>query len=120
MATVNQGERAFTATAAALSEGQRVKIDAAGLMLVAGAAEASVGVLTEDVVASGRGNVALWGGRSWKVVTSGAVAAGARLQLTAAGAVDDTAANSSLIAFEAASASGSLIEVGRTDQDFIV
>jgi len=54
------------------------------------------------------------------VVTSGAVAAGARLQLTAAGAVDDTAANSSLIAFEAASASGSLIEVGRTDQDFIV
>jgi hypothetical protein len=61
MATTNEsGIATYTATAAAIDAGLRVRVNSAGLILVADAADASIGVTIEDIVASGTGAVKLF------------------------------------------------------------
>lgn len=62
MATTNEsGIATFTASSAgAIDAGLRVKVDSNGNILVAGAADAAIGVTIEDIVASGTGAVKLF------------------------------------------------------------
>lgn len=113
MTTQNSsGHKAFTATAAALAEGVRVKVDSAGLISAAAAAEGAIGVTTEAIAASGTGNVKLFNaGGTFLVTASAAITRGAQLFPAAAGRVAGTGTTAlPLVALEAASNAGDLIE----------
>lgn len=108
----SSGYRTFQATAAAIVMGKRVKVDSNGLISVAAAAEAAVGVTVEDVAASGYGTVKLWNaGGTFIIWANAAITRGAQLYPTASGGIDDAGTTAlPLVALEAATAQGDLIE----------
>lgn len=105
------GIMTFQATAAALAQAIRVKVDSNGLISVAGATDASIGVTTEAIAASGYGSVKLFNATGTFLVTAGAaITRGAQLYPLAAGKVDDTGTTAlPLVALEAATADGDII-----------
>ena len=116
MTTANRtGFKTFTATAAAIAEGVRVKVDSNGLISAAGATEIAIGVTVEPVAASGIGNVKLFTAPGTFLCTaSAAITRGAELYPTASGKVDDAGTTKlGLVALEAATADGDLIECAR-------
>jgi hypothetical protein len=110
----SSGFRTFQATATAIALGKRVKVDSNGLISVAAAAEGAVGVTVEDVAASGYGTVKLFNaGGTFIMWANAAIARGAQVYPTAAGGIDDAGTTAlPLVALEAATAQGDLIEVG--------
>lgn len=108
----SSGLRTFQATAAAIAHGARVKVDSNGLISVAAAAEAAVGVTTEYVAASGYGTVKLFTAPgTYLCIAASAVTRGSQLYPAASGKVDDSGTTLiGLVALEAASADGDLIE----------
>lgn len=113
------GFRTFTATAVAIAAFVRVKVDSAGLILVAGATDDWVGVTQVPIAASGSGPVRLrTAAGSFLVTVSEAVAAGAPLYAAASGKVSDTGGVgplARLVALEAATADGDIIEAAPSD-----
>jgi hypothetical protein len=114
--STSQGEfKTFQATAVAISAFRRVKVDSNGLISVASGTETAIGVVVEDVAASGYGTVQLFGCGTIMLTASAAIARGASLYATASGKVDDTGTHSlgyqSLIA---ATADGDIIECAPT------
>jgi hypothetical protein len=103
-------QKAFTATAAALGVGIRVKLNTSGNILVAGATDSAIGTTLEAIAASGTGLVQLFGPS--RLVTAGAaIARAALLYPLASGKVDDTGTTAiGLVAGEAATADGDVIE----------
>lgn len=117
MATNNDsGFATFTATAVAIAAYSRVKVDSAGLILVSGAAADSIGVTTEDIAASGTGNVKLWAAKgTFFCIAFAAITRGAALFSIAGGLVDDAGVTAiPLVALDAATAAGDVIECART------
>lgn len=110
----NTGLYTFTATAAALDLGVRVKLDSSGNVSAAGATDAWIGVTTHTVAASGKATIKLRGSPgTFMVKTAGAVTVGNRLYAAASGAVDDAqtaGCETNLIAVSASGASGDVIE----------
>lgn len=118
MTTTNEtGYKTFQATAVALEQGVRVKVDSNGLISVAGETDQGIGVTTEAVAASGYGTVKLFSaGGTFLVQTAGAVTRGAALYSAASGEVDDTGTYLiGLVALEAATSQGDMIECAATD-----
>jgi hypothetical protein len=113
MATKNEsGFKSFQATAVAIERYRRVKVDANGLISLAGNNDA-IGVVIEDVAASGVGTVKLFSAPGTMFFTAaGAVTAAAALYPAANGKVDDAVAGNALgyVALEAATADGDIIE----------
>jgi len=113
MATTSNssGFKAFTATAVAIAEAVRVKLDSSGLISAAGVGEDWIGHTTAPVAASGLGTVQLLH-PTVEVTAAGAFAVGARLYAAASGKVDDTANGdyTGLLAIQAASADGDIVE----------
>lgn len=110
----SSGFVAFTATAVAIIRGKRVKVDSNGLISVAAAAEGAIGVTIEDIPASGRGTVKLFNAPGTFIIwANAAIARGAQIFPTAAGGIDDAGTTAlPLVALEAATAQGDLIECG--------
>lgn len=109
--TENQtGYKSLTA-AAALAEGQRVKINA-GQWDVAAATDKAVGVATHAVASGAQCTVKLFTAPGTFIMrANGAITAGAQLYPTASGNVDDSGTTAiPMVALEAAGASGDLIE----------
>ena len=108
----SSGHRAFQATAVAIAPYLRVKVDSAGLISVASAAEGAIGVTTHAVPASGIGNVKLFSAPGTYLMTAAsAITRGARLFPAASGLVDDTGTTAlNLCALEAATAANDVIE----------
>lgn len=99
-------------TAAAITEGLRVYVTAAGLADVAGATDGAIGVATHAAASGGTLTVKLWTAPgTFLVSAASAITRGARLYPAAAGQVDDTGTTAiNLVAKEAATAAGDLIE----------
>jgi len=110
----SSGYRTCQATAVAIVMGKRVKYASTGLISVAAAAEGAIGVTVEDIPASGYGTVKLFNaGGTFIIYANAAIAAGAQLYPTAGGGVDDAGTTAlPLVALEAATAQGDLIECG--------
>lgn len=108
----SSGYRAFQATATAIAAYKRVKVDSDGLISVAAAAEGAIGVTVEAIAASGYGTVKLFNAPGTFMVTANAaITRGAQLYPTASGNVDDAGTTAlPLVALEAATASGDVIE----------
>jgi hypothetical protein len=116
MTTSNEtGYKTFQATAAAIAPYVRVKVDSNGLISVAGAAEIAIGVTLENIAASGYGSVKLFSATgTWLMTAGAAIARGAELYPLAAGKVDDTGTTKiGMVALEAATADGDVIECTR-------
>ncbi|MBL9135299.1 MAG: hypothetical protein JNK85_05500 [Verrucomicrobiales bacterium] len=118
MATTTEnstGFMTFQATAAAIAQAIRVKVDSNGQISAAAATDAAVGVTTEAVAASGWGTVKLFSAPGTFLVTAGAaITRGTQLYPLAAGKVDDAGTTAlPLIALEAALADGDIIAAGR-------
>jgi hypothetical protein len=105
------GFKTFT-TAAAITEGQRVKCTSAGLADVAGATDPAIGTATAAAASGGLLTVKLFGGPgTFLVVAAAAITRGAQLYPAAAGEVDDSGTTKiGLVALEAATAQGDIIE----------
>ncbi len=99
-------------TAAAIVEGQRVKITAAGLYDVATTADIAVGVATMSAASGGNCTAKLWTAPgTFLCRAGGAITAGARVYPTTAGNVLATGTTQlNLVAMTAAAASGDIIE----------
>jgi phenylpyruvate tautomerase PptA (4-oxalocrotonate tautomerase family) len=116
MATQNDsGFKTFQATSSAISKARLVKLSSSNLISVTGDENLAIGVTLEDIEASGYGAVKLFGSPGTFFVTaSAAITAGAKLFPAASGKVDDatagTGATLGLIAQEAATADGDIIE----------
>ena len=113
MTTENSsGFRTFQATAVALAQGLRVKVDSNGLISVAGAAEAAVGVTTEAIAASGYGTVKLFTAPGTFLCTASvAITRGNQVYPAASGKIAATGTTAlPLVALEAATANGDHIE----------
>lgn len=116
MASQNEtGYKTFQATAVALTAFARVKIDSNGLMSASGADSDGIGIVQEDVAASGYGTVKLFNAPgTFFVRASAAITRGAKLFPAASGKFDDAAAatgsRSRLVALEAATADNDVIE----------
>lgn len=112
----NSGFKTFQATAVAIGVGKRVFVDASApsLIAVAGAAVAAIGVTTENIAASGYGTVKLFNAPGTFIMcANAAITAGAQIYPTASGNIDDAGTTAlPLVALEAATAQGDLIEVG--------
>ena len=113
------GYKAFTATAVAIDEGIRVKIDSDGKVSAAGATDAWIGTTTHYVAADGVVTVRLRNAPGTALFTaSAAVTRGNKLYPTASGKVDDAAGTgvfTGFVAVEAATADGDLIEAAPVD-----
>jgi hypothetical protein len=110
--TTNASGYLTLTTAAAISEGQRVKITSAGLADVAGATDPAIGTAHAAAASGGTVTVKLWSAPgTFLVVAAAAISRGAQLYPAAAGEVDDTGTTKiGLVAKEAATAQGDLIE----------
>lgn len=107
------GYKAFTATAAALGVGVRVKLDSSGLISAAAATEAWIGTTVSAVAASTSGTVRLRNCPGTHMfVAAGAIDAGDMLYPAASGKVDDAAAGTftGFQAISAAAADGDIFE----------
>jgi hypothetical protein len=111
------GYKTFQATAVAIEAHVRVTQDANGLISAAGETDLDVGVTQEAVAASGYGTVKLWSAPgTYLVQAAGPVTRGAQLYAKAAGEVDDSGTyKSRLVALEAATAQGDIIEVAKIE-----
>ncbi len=91
-----------------------MKFASTGLISVAAAAEGAIGVTVEAIAADGYGTVKLFNaGGTFIIWANAAIAAGAQLYPTAAGGIDDAGTTAlPLVALEAATAQGDLIECG--------
>ena len=98
--------------AAAISEGKRVHINAAGQWVLSGATDPSTGVATHACASGAPLTVKLWTAPgTFAVVANAAIVAGARLFPTANGNVDDAGTTAlNLVAREAATAANDIIE----------
>lgn len=115
MATTSNssGFKAFTATAVAIAEAVRVKLDSSGTISAAGVGEDWIGVTTMPIAESGSGTVQLRSAPGTVEVTAaGAVTLGAKLYAAASGKVDDAVNGdfTGFVAGQAASADGDIIE----------
>jgi len=113
MATQNDTNfRTFTATAVAIAEFSRVKVDTAGLILVCGATDSSIGIVQHDVAASGQATVKLWEPTQF-MIASAAITTADKLQDAASGKVATLATGTATAyqALGAATADGDIIEV---------
>jgi hypothetical protein len=113
MGTTNSsGFKTFKATAAAIAEAVRVTYDSNGLIAASGDTGISIGVTVEPIAASGYGTVKLFASPGTFFMTAGAaITRGALLYPLASGKVDDTGTTSiAMIALEAATADGDIIE----------
>ena len=112
MTTSNSTGYMSLVTAAAIAEGQRVKITAAGLYDVATSGDVAVGVATMAAASGGLCTAKLWSAPGTFICRAGgAITAGTRVFPITAGnvlATGTTALN--LVAKDAAAASGDLIE----------
>lgn len=109
--STTRGFKTFQATAVAITAGKRVVLDSSGTIAAAGATDVGIGVVIEDVPASGYGTVQLWGGGTIQVCAHGAITRGATLFAAAAGRVDDSGSYSlGLQAVSAATAQDDIIE----------
>ncbi len=108
----SSGFKTFQATAAALALGARVKVDSNGLISVAAANEAAVGVTVEAVAASGYGTVKLFSAPGTFICLAGvAITRGTQVFPAASGKIAATGTTAlNLVALEAAGADGDLIE----------
>lgn len=109
----NTGYKAFTATAVAIAEAVRVKLDSSGTISAAGVGEDWIGVTTMPIAASGSGTVQLRSAPGTVEVTAaGAITLGAKLYTAASGKVDDAVNGdfTGYVAGQAASADGDIIE----------
>jgi len=108
----SSGFRTFQATGTAIALGKRVKYASTGLISVAAAAEGAIGVTVEAIAADGYGTVKLFNAPGTFIIwANAAIAAGAQLYPTAAGGIDDAGTTAlPLVALEAATAQGDLIE----------
>lgn len=113
--TNNTGFKSLIASEA-IAEGQRLKISS-GQWAVAGATDKAVGVATHAAASGAACTCKLWSAPgTFLVRASGAVTAGAQLYPTASGNVDDAGTTAiNLVALEAATASGDLIEAARLE-----
>jgi hypothetical protein len=113
MATINNsGFKSFTATAVAIDRYTRVKVDTSGLISAAGNNDA-IGVVMDDVAASGVGTVKLFSAPGTMFFIAGAAtAAAASLYPATGGKVDDAVSGNALgyVSLEAATADGDIIE----------
>lgn len=112
---VDNGYATFIA-GAALSRGERVKLNSSGQVIqaVAGSAsEFSIGVTEEDRSSGDAINIRLWSAEgTFRCTASAAIAAGALVYGSAAGRIATTVAGNPLgYAKEAASGAASIIEV---------
>jgi hypothetical protein len=112
------GYKTFQATAVAIAAYSRVKVDSSGLISVAAAAEAAVGVVMEAVAASGYGTVKLFSaGGSFPMIASVAITNGTQVYPAASGKIaasGTTALN--FQAIEAATANNDIIECVRIEK----
>lgn len=108
----SSGFKTFNATAAAIAQGARVKVDSAGQISVAAAAELAIGVTMEVVAASGYGTVKLFSAPgTFQCLASVAITRGAQVYPAASGKIAATGTTAlPLVALEAATADGNLIE----------
>jgi len=118
MSTANQnssGYKAFQATGVAIGVGKRVFVDASNppLIAVAGANVIAIGVTVENIAANGYGTVKLFNAPGTFIMcANAAITAGAQVFPTASGNIDDAGTTAlPLVALEAATAQGDLIEV---------
>lgn len=102
-------------TAAAITEGVRVKVNG-GQWDIAAAADKAVGVATHDAASGEALTVKLFTAPGTFVMkASAAIAAGTQIYPTAAGKVDDAGTTAlPMVALEAASADGDLLECAVT------
>lgn len=106
------GYRTFQATAAAIGQAVRVKVDSNGQISAAAASDAFIGVTTEAVAASGYGTVQLFGSAgTLLMVASVAITRGAQVYPAASGKIAATGTTAlNVVALEAAAADGDIIE----------
>ena len=99
-------------TAAAITEGRRVKITSGGLADVAGATDLAIGTAQAAAASGGLVTVKLWSAPgTFLVVAAAGIARGAQLYPAAAGEVDDAGTTAiGLVAKEAATTQGDIIE----------
>jgi hypothetical protein len=109
------GYRTFQATAAAIAAGARVQVNSSGLILVAAATDAAIGVAAEPIAASGYGTVQLFSAPGTLIMLAGgAITRGAQIFPTAAGKILATGTTAlDIVALEAAAADGDQIECCR-------
>jgi hypothetical protein len=115
------GYRTFQAGGNAIAAFVRVVFDGNGRIWACGANETGVGVTIAPIPANGYGSVKLWSAPGTFVLTAyGPIAVGAPLFPHGSGKVDDTAymhnAPLGLIALEAATADGDIIEAAKIQQ----
>ena len=112
MTTSNASGYLTLPTAAAIVEGQRLKIIASGQYDVAGLTDIAVGVAIHAAASSGNCTAKLWSAPGTFILrANAAIVAGARLFPTANGNVDDAGVTPlNLVAREAATAANDLIE----------
>jgi len=118
MTTENtSGYKTFQATAVAIEANVRVVLGSGGTISVAGATDLDIGVTQEYIAASGYGTVKLWSAPgTFLVQAGGPVTRGAQLYAVAAGEVDDSGTyKARLVALEAATAQGDVIEVAKIE-----
>jgi hypothetical protein len=108
----SSGYKVFQATAAAIAQAVRVKVDAAGQISAAAAAEIAIGVTTEAVAASGYGSVKLFSAPGTYLCTAAlAITRGTQVYPAAAGKVSNAGTTAlNLVALEASAADGDMIE----------
>lgn len=119
MSQTNEKVRTFKA-GAAVTQYYRVKLDSNGDVIHAGVSEIGIGTVLTTQASGEHVAVHLWGsGGTRKVVCEAAVAKHTRLYCGAAGKFDDDQADGPgiLLALEAASADGGIIEAADFPQD---
>ena len=114
--TSNQSGRTFQATAVAINAGSVVTYDSSGTISVSGdnASEQVIGVTTEDIAASGYGNVQLFNaGGTVEVLCGGdTIAVADTVYTDGSGKVGTDSSNTKVgLAMLASSADGDIIEV---------
>jgi len=119
MPTANQnssGYKAFQATGVAIGRGKRVFADSSNPPLIAAADHnvGAIGVTIEAIAANGVGTVKLFGGPgTFLMCANAAITCSAQIYPTDGGNIDDAGTTAlPLVALEAATAAGDIIEVG--------
>lgn len=115
MTTANStGYKTFQATSTAIGLGKRVKVDSNGQISVASGTEGAIGVTIEAIAADSYGTVKLFNaGGTFIIMANGSVTRGSIVYPAAGGNIDDSGNTAlPLVALEAATAAGDLIECG--------
>lgn len=111
MASLSNGDRAFTCASTALSMHTRVKLDASGNLVSAGD-EAGIGFLNRNVDAGGVVSVRMHNQPgTFLAIAGAAITKGAAVGGVSGGKVSASATNKFYTALQAASGDGSIIEI---------